>query len=939
MNRFCFLLLLFVATSSTAAYAQSSSKIRGKLIDQSDLLPLEHGVLMVLQAQDSILLDYTRANKEGLFELPILPAGDYILWASYPNYADYIEKFTIDSTAGSYNFETVGMTLKARLLEAVLISGIEAVKIKGDTTEFDPRAFVIEPNSKVEDLIRQFPGIQVDANGQITAHGKRVTKVLVDGEEFFGDDPTLVTKNLRGDMIQKVQLYDKKSDQAEFTGVDDGERTTTLNMVLKEDKKKGYFGKIDGGLGTNDMYASQGMFNRFNNKQRIAAYGTIGNTGRTGLNFSDAQTYGAGSSNVQIMEGGGISISSGSGGDQLESFDGRYNGRGIPEVISGGVHFGNKWNQDKHNFNGSYKLGQLGVTGTAGIISQNLLPTGTIHNQSDQIFDNFMLRHKADAIYDFQIDSTSSLKVTVSANSNRGETFDSNTSLSRNDQMNMLNDGFRKSSNETRNEGLTTTLFWRKRMKKTGRTMSWDLNHSYSENTADGFLYSKNQFYDQAGLVDSMQIIDQKKLSTNTGSKLGSSISYTEPLTKTLSLVLNYALNFQNGVNHLQSLNPLGDGQYGALDSLFSNNFKLNQLSNQAGATLSYRKDKHTVNLGGQVSNVSYNQKDRYTDYDFSRSFYNFSPRLYWTYRPKANANLSLNYYGSNQQPSINQLQPVLVNTDPLNLYVGNLSLKPSFSHSVSFNYYEYQVLKSRGINASGSVSMTQDPIVMDRITDSVGRSIMRSVNLFGQNNMNYYLYTSFNHVVSPMKINISYGLNYQGSAFNSLVNSEINTMNSHNVGLSLSVNKYELKKYTLSLGFTPNYNASVSSLQRQQNNSGWGYRSNFRGTVHLPGKLVFGANGNYQYTAPTQAFAEDFRLFILNATLERNFFKNESLKLQLSANDILNQNQGFSRSASTNVISQSQHTTIRRYYMVMLTWDFNQMGGAKPASSSIIEF
>src|SRR5690606_20799088 len=183
-------------------------------------------------------------------------------------------------------------------------------------------------------------------------------KVLVDGEEFFGDDPTLVTRNVRGDMVDKVQLYDKRSDQAEFTGVDDGERNKTLNIKLKDDKKKGYFGKIDAGAGSSDMYQGQAMFNRFNDKQRFSLYGTAGNTGRTGLGWQDNQRFG-GSNNVSLMEGGGLIVTASS--DELESFNGRYDGRGIPSALTGGAHYSNKWNDDKQSINGNYKIGELGV--------------------------------------------------------------------------------------------------------------------------------------------------------------------------------------------------------------------------------------------------------------------------------------------------------------------------------------------------------------------------------------------------------------------------------------------------------------------------------------------------------------------------------------------------------------------------------------------------
>ncbi|MDB5032759.1 MAG: TonB-dependent receptor, partial [Mucilaginibacter sp.] len=235
---------------------------------------------MVLNAKDSILRKFTRAKPDGSFAINDLAKGKFILVLSYPGYADYTEGFTLDEKVEpSHDFGKLSMILKSRLLQDVIIKGsARAIKIKGDTTEFNANAYVIQPNAKVEDLLKQLPGIQVDKDGKITAQGQTVSKVLVDGEEFFGDDPTLVTKNIRADMVDKVQLYDKKSDQATFTGIDDGQKTKTINIKLKENSKNGYFGKLYGGIGTQDNYESQLLYNKFKGKEKFSISGTSSNT-------------------------------------------------------------------------------------------------------------------------------------------------------------------------------------------------------------------------------------------------------------------------------------------------------------------------------------------------------------------------------------------------------------------------------------------------------------------------------------------------------------------------------------------------------------------------------------------------------------------------------------------------------------------------------------
>ncbi len=272
MKVFALLSVLLVLCVS-ASFAQKQYLIKGTVTDSMATYKMVNTSISVLNEKDSILVKYTRADAEGNFILNSPKSGKFILLVTYPGYADYVENFVLDSVNTTKDFGRINLILKATLLQDVIIQGkVASIKIKGDTTEYNAGSYSIAPNSKVEDLLKQLPGIQVDKDGKITAQGETVNKVLVDGEEFFGDDPTLVTKNIRGDMVDKVQLYDKKSDQATFTGIDDGEKSKTINIKLKEDKKNGYFGKLEGGVGTDKFYNNQAMFNAFKGKQKFSAF-------------------------------------------------------------------------------------------------------------------------------------------------------------------------------------------------------------------------------------------------------------------------------------------------------------------------------------------------------------------------------------------------------------------------------------------------------------------------------------------------------------------------------------------------------------------------------------------------------------------------------------------------------------------------------------------
>lgn len=909
--------------------AQQQTSASGLVRDPDANITLHNASILLLHAKDSILYKFTRADKDGRFAFEHVAPGDYVLLTSYPAYADYTRHFSVESTDTPVDFGTIELRLRATVIEEVLVRGVQAITIKGDTTEFDPRAFVIQPNDKVEDLLKQLPGITIDQNGQITAQGKRVERVLVEGEEFFGDDPTLVTRNIRSDMVDKVQLYEKMSDQATFTGVDDGERSQTINIKLKEDSKRGYFGKIDVGGGTNEMHEGQAMFNRFNNKQRFSVYGNLANTGKTGLSWQDNDRFGASAGNVQFTDDGGIMIMMGGGGqDEIEGWSGRYDGRGIPLAHNGGAHYSNKWDDDKHSINGSYKIGQLRVTGENNTRSQNNLPSGYIHSENEQDFDRLVFRQRANAIYDLRIDSSANLKLTIDGALRSGENSEVFGGTSRNAVGELLNTSLRNLNNNTEGQQFNASALWTKKLRKVGRTLSWNLSQSYNDSKADGLLYSENEFYNNLGVADSLLVVDQQKVNNTRSSATNSNITYTEPLTDYLTLVANYGLSLNNSTSLRQSFNASSPGNYTDLDSLYSNDFKLHQLSHQVGAIFNVKKDAHTINFGTRVSAVQFDQLDRFNDERFERNFMNWNPTARWQYRMGQSKSLTVGYNGNNSQPQVSQLQPVRVNDDPLNVVVGNPDLKPSFTNRFNASYNSYKVLKGESLFFWASYSNTLNPIVSNVMTDSVGASVFRFDNLTDRTNANFNVNANYGRKIEKLNTNVGIGLNGGGNVYHNITNNELNQTHSYNIGASLDINQHVQKKYNYYISGGPQYNVSKASLQPDFNNNGWGVGGNFSFNVYLPGKFEIGSQGRYTFTAATQSFDEDFERLIVDANISKRFLKDESLVLRATVNDIFNQNVGFSRYANNNMLSENHYTTIRRFFMLSLVWDFSKMGG-----------
>ncbi|HXH98947.1 MAG TPA: TonB-dependent receptor [Sphingobacteriaceae bacterium] len=922
-------LLFFSLVGFSPLFAQNQYIIKGIAVDTLANTKLINTSVSVLNAKDSTLVKFTRAITDGSFSITNLAAGKFILLVTYPGYADYVEDFKLDSANKEKDFKQLNLLLKENLLKEILIKGeAVAIKIKGDTTEFNAAAFKIEPNSKVEDLLKQLPGIQVDKDGKITAQGVTVNKVLVDGEEFFGDDPTLVTKNLRGDMVDKVQLFDKKSDQATFTGIDDGQKTKTLNIKLKEDKKNGFFGKIDAGATPDDFYQGQGMFNAFKAKKKFSAYATISNTGKTGLSWEENSKYG--SASLETMEGGGVMFS-GVGGDELESFSGRFEGQGIPLAHAGGFHYESKWNSDKQSVNANYKIGSLDVDGVRNTQTQNNLPAGIIKSNNDQSFDNYMFRQKLDATYQVKLDSTSNLKVSIDGtlkNSQSQNLYDAASSRGNNV---LLNTSTRNLTNDGEQQLFNVNVFWNKKFKKVGRTVSLNLKQNSNENKSTGLLNSANSFYNHAGVLDSVQNIDQYKTNNSLNSVFNSNLAFTELLTKSLSVVVNYGFDRNNSNSDRESFNQSATGKYDLLDRVFSNDYSVNALANHFGTILNYKKDKTVINIGSKAYAVDFRQVDNYTGNTYKRNFLNLFPQASFQYNMSKQKSVRFNYNGYNSQPSINQIQPVRVNDDPLNVVLGNPDLNPSFNNHLSLSFNSYKILSDQYIYINGSYGFISNAIVNNIVTDSAGKNTYQAFNIVGKMPGNFSLYSNIRRKVNKEGLSVGLNLSARGNTYYNMINNIMNMTESYNFSGGVSTSQYKPKKYNFNIFIGPNYYRSQSSLQRQINNNGWGLNSRASFSVTLPGKVEITSEGNYEFRQKTQSFNQDFDRLIWNSSINKKFFKKENLMFSLSGNDLLNQNIGFSRSASSNFITQNSYTTIRRYFMFSAIWDFNKMGGGAP--------
>jgi hypothetical protein len=916
---------LFLSHLSFAQYAS----LTGIVKDTSDRRSMPNSAVLLLERSDSMLIRYTRTNNDGHFTLKNIPTGHYLLLVCHPRYADYIDELNVMDSS-PVDLALIPMVLKSELLEAAVVNGNRgAIHIKGDTVEFRADSFSTQAGATVEDLLKKLPGIQVDKNGKITAQGETVQKVLVDGEEFFGDDPTLVTKNLRADMVDKVQVFDKKSDQAAFTGIDDEVSNKTLNLKLKDSKKNGYFGRANASAGTDGYYDAETMLNLFRKKQKLAAYGILSNTGKTGLNWQERDNYGqsiAGMVDVDETTGN-LSLSQ---NFDLDNWDGRYSGQGLPTVKTGGLHYNNKWNDDRITFNGNYKFMQLAVNDSSTTNSENILPDTLYYTNQSQRSNNMILRHSADASYEIKFDSSSSLKIMADGGTDHKTINSAFNSESLARDSSLVNQNARTVSTTGDTRTINANLLWRKKLPKKGRTVSVNVRENYNDNNSSGYLFSDTRFY-SGGSPTRDSVVDQFKKYQMENFLLDSKIAYSEPLSGVSFLVANYGISLSRAHSDRNSFDKAsGNDKYENRDALYSNDYQFNTFATRGGLAYSLIKTKARINVGSDIGFSHFTQQDLQADTSIGRRFINWFPQATVAYSFSPQRRLQFRYNGSTIQPTLQQIQPVATNEDPLNITAGNPGLKPQFRNDLRLNFYDSKMLTDRSIWASVSYSFTQNAISNQVNVDTSRKRVSRSINVNG----NYNLFGNIQYDFKWQSPDLHVGFFADISQSNdvSIVNNETNATLSDGYTVGNRLYKSKKDKYDLSLEYYATYTLSRSSINTGITTSYWTYGIDPGIDIFFPLKFQFHADANINLRPKTATFNTNNNVALLNASVSKKLLKNDVLVIMVSGNDLLDQNTGFTRTVNSNFVSQNTYKTIKRYGMLSIIWNFTKAGAAAPA-------
>ncbi len=836
---------------------------------------------------------------------------------SFPGFADYVEDVALKSAEELS--KNIFIIPKSKLLQEIIIQNkVAAIRIKGDTTEYKADSFKVGPNANVQDLLKRLPGLQVNAKGEITAQGQKVEKVLVDGEEFFSDDPAVVTQTLRADVVDKVQLFDKKSEQAEFTGVDDGQKTKTINLELKDDKKKGYFGKIEAGTDFNQYQSTKGMINSFQKKRKAAAYITNNNTTFEGLNWSEQRNFGGSNNKMEVTDGGGLMI-----WNEGDDFSG---GQGLPNSTTAGASYSNRWNKDKHGINGSYQFNNQEVNGRNESITKTILPDTTFTNTTAEQFNTFRRRNKLSGIYDWQIDSGSSLKFKANGSLINGRKTTSFTGQSLSEENAIINSSSRTISTATENRDFTSELNWKKKFKKKGRTLSLTGNFSNNERTGDGFLFADNSFFGKAGNLVTQQNVNQRKTNDEKRQNVQTSLVFTESIGKKWFLELNYRNSFNRNNAEQNTLEQsINAGIYDKLIDSLSNKFLFRTTDHTGGFSLRFTEKKYNFSFGSALGKTDFNLEEVRKNRQRNVSFTNILPQASFKYNFGKQKALTVQYNGRTENPTLQQINPIIDNIDPLNITLGNENLRQSFIHNINFNFFDSKQIKGKYLNMSGNFSLIQNAISNDNSIDSLGRRVNQSVNVNGNYNGNLSAWYAFQ---LKKGFFMSFNINNSLSRFVNFVNNRENINDNYRIGIGTGFSRWSDKAFSFGLDISASRNFSSSSINRGAVTRFWSFRSypNINYSFKKQ-KLYINLEGDFTIYQRTSAFQNQRNIFIVNGNIRKLFSRKDAFEVKLSVNDLFNQNLGIQRNITSNFVQENTFQNLRRFFLLSFVWNFNKNG------------
>ncbi len=935
--RALFVFIFVLSGFAFQGFAQAPYRINGTLIDGDSSTVLGKATISIASKVDTSRKRLSSADEKGVFSLPVRD-GEYIVEFSFTGYD--LSRKTVKISGANVDLGEVLMFKKQQTLGGVTVVGkVPPARQKGDTTEINAAALKVNPDATVEDLVRKAPGITVE-NGQVMAQGEAVQKVTIDGREYFGNDATAALRNLPAEIVDKIQVFDRMSDQAQLTGVSDGNEVKALNIVTKANMRNGQFGRIYAGYGTDDRYAAGGNVNIFNKDRRINILGLFNNVNQQ--NFGAEDLLGVnGQANQGGQRGGGPRGGGGFGGGGGRNFSTQQQA-GIATTNAFGINFSDLWLKKKMTVTGSYFFNNSTTKALSETNRETFLgDTSQFYAEKNQsTTENF--NHRLNARFEYKIDSSNTLIYNPSLSyqkNNRNSLVEGANKTSEDELINATLNG---RTSESEGYNIRNELTYRHAFPKRGRSISMNLNSNITKRDVDAILNSATTSRKLGGLIT--DTLRQQTANVSNGSTWSTNITYTEPIGKNGSLQVNYNPQIINSkADQRNLLFDKATGDYTEFDTAQSNLF--NNTTKIQNAGVNYRvgkRDKGEFSVG-----VNYQQTDLESKQTFpykgtiNKSFSSWLPNINWRKDFNKQTNLRLRYRASVNTPAVTQLQNVINISNPLFLTSGNADLGQSYTNFLFARFGSTNAAKGKSLFAgvfaqqvndyitNGTWVASKDSTIQNGILLREGAQFSKPVNLDG-----YWSVRSFANYGLPIKaiksnLNLSGGVGYVRTP--GMVNDISNFTNNYNftAGLALSSNISEYIDYTLS--YNGNFNNAVNSFNPNLNNKYYSHTVAAKlNLLTKKGWFVLNDLSNQVYTGLADGFNQNFWLW--NVSAGKKFLEKQRGELKITVFDLLKQNQSVSRTVDALYIEDVQTVVLQQYFMLTFTYTLRNFG--KPAAT-----
>jgi len=883
-------------------------KVSGMVFDTSGTKPLPNTGVMAVRIKDSVLLRHTRTNIKGEFVLTGFQVDTFTLYVEHPEY-DAKTFFIFGSKSNSeIDIPKISLSGKSKQLKEVIVyANKNPIYFKGDTLVYVADSFKVGENAVVEDLLKKLPGIKVDENGTITSQGKQINQVLVDGDEFFGTDPTIATRNLGAKGVESVQIYEKEKENAK-AGEED--KIQVLDLKLKEDAKKGYFGKFsaatDFGLfQDNPFYETEVLANKFEGKQKISLFLLGSNTPKSNFKWGDMNKFGL--ENERNNSG----MSNWNQGNT-------NNTSGIPRTVKAGIYYTDKIGKTgKIGFNYAYYDTRLDAAGSS--FSQYFLPDTTFFTKDSSNNKSTNTSHRINMNFSMNIDSLTFFE--VKPNVNFDEAVADNTSISEFIDSLQIRSLRTDIQNKDESLGITSNseALLRRKFKRPKRELELKYILNYSKNRTTGQLLSAAQ-YDLVGSLDTT--FRQDKTNENGSTNHYTLLTYTEPITERIKIQVEYLYEFGNQLQDKRTYDlDVNSELYTLENTLFSNNFDNIRQQNRGTILGIYEDRKHTLTGGIGFRNIDINNRNLITDSVTPQNISNYLPQFSYQFKPSISKRFGFFYTTNSQQPSVSDLQPVRDNSNPNRMQEGNPDLKPNYVHNVRMNFNTWSALTGRYIWSGFNASLTNNAFANSTSFDPYGRTISRTENVDG--NIFSNLFAGFGLPLFNRKFEINPNVNASYMRYTNIINDQENITQNRSIS---GGTEFELKLDSLqiSVGGDYSYTSPVSSLASASNTPfvTQTYKVDFE--WQLPANFKIKADAKYVINSQRTA-GFNRNIFVVNTELSRSFLKTENLIITLSGNDLLNQNLNLQRQINGNIVTDNFTKIISRYFLLRLTYKFNR--------------